>query len=167
MRRLVHAAKNALIAITEEDLKQAFKRAMDKGGSLMVIAGEYLPEEYSFRALGMLRYFPRLEGALEGAQLDPKEFMGELSRSINEFLGKWCRRSIYLEACERKGRCSFSALYECSVPDLGDFYVRVKHGYERWGEATYDVIVPTRERCEAELQFKADLREYLRKRRHL
>jgi hypothetical protein len=93
--------------------------------------------------------------------------MGELSRSIEEFLGKWCRRSTYFEACDRGGRCGFSALYECSVPDLGVFYVRARRGYEKWGKASFEAIVPTRNKSEAEFLFDADLHEYLRKRKFL
>jgi hypothetical protein len=159
LRRLVHAVQKTLLAITEEDLKQALKNAMDKGGSLMLLSGKYSPEEYRLEVLDMLnKYFPRFKGG----PLDPKEFMGELSRSIKEFLGKWCRRRTYFERCERGGRCNYSALYECSVPDLGDFYVRVRRGYEKWIEASYEAIVPIREKSEAEFLFDADLYEYLR-----
>ena len=164
MRRLVHAVQKALLAITEEDLKQAFKRAMDKGGSLILLSGEYSPEEYRLEALDMLiKYFPRFKGG----PLDPKEFMGELSRSIEEFLGKWCKRRTYFETCGRGAMCDFSALYECSVPDLGDFYVRVKRVYEKWIDASFEAIVPTRKKSEAEFLFDADLHEYIRKRRFL
>jgi len=164
LRRLVHAVQKALLAITEEDLKQAFKRAMDKGGSLVLLSGEYSPEEYRLEVLDMLKYFPRHQEWIRRAPLDPKEFMGELSRSIGEFLGEWCRRRTYFEACERGGECSFSALYECRVPDLGGFYVHVKRVYEKWGKASFEAIVPTREKSEAEFLFDADLHEYLRKR---
>lgn len=159
MRRFIHAVQKALLAITEEDLKRALKNAMDKRGSLMLLSGEYTPEEYWLEVLNMLNnYFPRFE-----PPLDPKEFMGELSRSIKEFLGKWCRRRAYFEVCGRLGRCSSSALYECSVPDLGDFYVRVRRGYEKWIDASFEAIVPVREKSEAGFLFDADLYEYLRK----
>jgi hypothetical protein len=129
----------------------------------MLLSGEYTPEEYWLEVLNMLNnYFPRLS-----TPSDPKEFMSELSRSIREFLGKWCRRSTYFEVCDRGGRCGFSALYECSVPGLGDFYMRVRRGYEKWIDASFEAIVPTREKSEAEFLFDADLHEYLRKRRHL
>jgi hypothetical protein len=165
LKRFIHAIQKTLLAITEEDVKQALKRAMDEGGYLMVFSGDYTPEEYRIEVLDMLKYFPRHEERVGRAPLDPKEFMGELSKSIREFLGKWCRRSTYFEQCVRGEGCKYSALYECSVPDLGDFYIRVKRGYEKLREASYEAIVPIREKGEAEFLFDADLHEYLRKKK--